>query len=107
MKVMLPPEERKALKEFLDAALTRSDASSVVPRVIPSETLFMLMLVHLKAKVDSLEERAKERTANPRICSDTSTATPELEGSESASSEGWSRQILNRVVRRRSSWLLH
>jgi len=57
MKVMLPPEERKALKELLDAALTRSDAGSIVPKAIPSETLFMLMLIHLKARVDALEER--------------------------------------------------
>jgi len=60
MRAMLPPEERKALKELLDAALTRSGAGSIVPRPIPSETMFMLMLVHLKAKVDALEERAEK-----------------------------------------------
>ena len=57
MTKMLPVEERRALKELLDAALTRSDAGSIVPRVIPSETMFMLMLVHLKARVDELEEK--------------------------------------------------
>jgi hypothetical protein len=62
MAKMLPQEERKALKELLDAALTRSDAGSIVPRPIPSETMFMLMLVHLKAKVSELEEKVKERT---------------------------------------------
>jgi hypothetical protein len=31
-----------------------------VPRVIPSETMFMLMLVHLEAKVDELD-RAREQ----------------------------------------------
>jgi len=36
-----------------------------VPRPIPSEILFMLMLVHLKARVNELEERAKERAAAP------------------------------------------
>jgi len=60
MKIMLPPEERKALKELLDVALTRSDAGSTVPRVIPSEALFMLMLIHLKAKVNELEGKMKE-----------------------------------------------
>ncbi len=60
MRTMLPPEERKALKELLDAALTRSDAGSIVPRPIPSETMFMLMLVHLKARVDELESRMAE-----------------------------------------------
>lgn len=60
MGKMLPPEERKALKELLDAALTRSDAGSIVPRPIPSETMFMLMLVHLKAKIDGLEERTEK-----------------------------------------------
>jgi len=63
MRAMLPPEERKALKELLDAALTRSDAGSIVPRPIPSETMFMLMLVHLKARVDELEERNREVSA--------------------------------------------
>lgn len=60
MGKMLPPEERKALKELLDAALTRSDAGSIVPRPIPSETLFMLMLVHLKAKLSVIEETMKQ-----------------------------------------------
>ena len=35
-------------------------AGSIVPRVIPSETMFMLMLVHLEAKVDELD-RAREQ----------------------------------------------
>ena len=56
MKIMLPQEERKALKELLDVAQTRSDAGSTVPRPLPTDTMFMLMLVHLKAKVDELEE---------------------------------------------------
>jgi len=56
---MPPPEERKTLKELLDAALTRSDAGSIVPRVIPSETMFMLMLVHLKAKINELDESSQ------------------------------------------------
>jgi hypothetical protein len=60
MKAMLPQEERKALKELLDVAMTRSDAGSIVPRPLPSETMFMLMLVHLKARVDALEERTRE-----------------------------------------------
>jgi len=57
MAALLPQEERKALKELLDAALARSDAGSIVPRVIPSETLFILMLVYLKARVDELERK--------------------------------------------------
>jgi hypothetical protein len=60
MRIMLPPEEKKALKELLDATLTRSNAGSIVPRVIPSETVFMMMLVHLKAKINELEQRLKE-----------------------------------------------
>jgi len=65
MKIMLPQEERKALKELLDAALMRSDAGSIVPRPIPSETLFMLMLIHLKAKVNELEEKFRDGNAGP------------------------------------------
>ena len=60
MRTMLPPEERKALRELLDAALTRPDAGSIVPRVIPSETMFMLMLIHLKTKINELEESVKQ-----------------------------------------------
>jgi uncharacterized protein YjiS (DUF1127 family) len=32
MAKVLPEEERKALRELLDVALTRSDAGSIVPR---------------------------------------------------------------------------
>ena len=53
---MSPIEVRKALKELLDAALTRADAGSIVPRPLPSDTMLMLMLVHLKTKIDALEE---------------------------------------------------
>jgi hypothetical protein len=60
MKIMLPQEERKALKELLDAAVTRSDAGSIVPRPLPSETMFMLMLVNMKARINELEERTGE-----------------------------------------------
>ena len=67
MKIMLPQEERMALKELLDAALTRSDAGSIVPRLIPSETMFMLMLIHLKAKVNELEEKLEEQSEIPRV----------------------------------------
>jgi len=56
MARVLPQEERKALKELLDAALTRSDAGSIVPRPLPSETMFMLMLIHLKAKLNESED---------------------------------------------------
>jgi len=49
---MSPIEVRKALKELLDAALTRADAGSIAPRPHPSETMFMLMLVHLQNKVN-------------------------------------------------------
>jgi hypothetical protein len=60
MRTLLPQEEKKALKELLDAALTRSDAGSIVPRVTPSETMFMLMLIHLKAKINELEQRMRQ-----------------------------------------------
>jgi hypothetical protein len=58
MARMLPQEERKALKELLDATVTRSDEGSIVPRPLPSETMFMLMLVHLEAKINRSEEAA-------------------------------------------------
>jgi len=60
MKPFLPEDQRRALKELLDAALIRSDAGSIVPRPLPSETMFMLMLVHLQAKVNELEDGAKD-----------------------------------------------
>ena len=64
MKVVLPEVERKALRELLDAALTRSDAGSIVPRPLPSETMFMLMLVHLEAKLNEFEERKPSGSFN-------------------------------------------
>ena len=62
MKTLLSEAERKALRELLDAALTKSDAGSIVPRPLPSETMFMLMLIHLDAKINELEEKVKEMT---------------------------------------------
>jgi len=41
MRPFLPEDQRRALKELLDAALTRSDAGSIVPRPLPSETMFI------------------------------------------------------------------
>lgn len=41
-------------------ALQRSDADSLAPGPFPSETMFMLMLVHLKSKINELEERTRE-----------------------------------------------
>jgi hypothetical protein len=64
MGKMLPLKEQEALKELLDVALTRSDVGSIVPRVIPSETMFMLMLVNLKARTNEFEERTKAHTNN-------------------------------------------
>jgi len=60
MKIMLPEEERKALKELLDAAVTRSDAGSIVPRPLPSETMFMLMLVYLKTELNRSKEHGED-----------------------------------------------
>jgi hypothetical protein len=54
MSIMSPEPERKALKELLDAAITRSDAGSTVPRPLPSETVFMLMLVHPEVRLEQL-----------------------------------------------------
>jgi len=70
MKAMLPEPEKKALRELLDAALTRSDAGSMVPRVIPSETMFMLMLVHLKTKINELDERTRKWLARETVGSE-------------------------------------
>ena len=56
MKTVLPEPEKKALRELLEAALARSDPGSIVPRPIPSETMFMLMLNHLKAKIDRFDD---------------------------------------------------
>ena len=70
---VLPHEERKVLKELLDAPLTRSDAGSMAPRPLPSETMFMLMLVHLETRIEKLEERA--RTQEARFAEERATFT--------------------------------
>lgn len=70
----MPEDQRRALKGLLDAALQRSDAGSIVPRPLPSETMVMLMLVHLKAETNELEEgresswREKQLILNRNRC---------------------------------------
>jgi len=59
MRPFLPEDQRRALKELLDAAVTRSDAGSIVPRPLPSETMFMLMLIHLKVKMNDIEKMTR------------------------------------------------
>jgi hypothetical protein len=52
----LPEPEREALKELLEAAITRSDAGSIVPRPLPSETRFMLMLIHIDSQLNRVKD---------------------------------------------------
>jgi len=67
MQPFLPQDQRRALRELLDAALQRSDAGSIVPRPIPSETMFMLMLIHLEVKINELEEKFKDGNAGASV----------------------------------------
>jgi hypothetical protein len=64
-KVLHLPLRLKSIKartmKKQDAAVIRSDAGSIVPRPLPSETMFMLMLVHLKARIDEIEEMISEK----------------------------------------------
>jgi hypothetical protein len=85
MKTLLPEAERKALRELLDAALQRSDAGSIVPRSLPSETMFMLMFVHLRAGVDEPEGKWAEAL---------STCVPSLRKSYDASTQRISRRLM-------------
>jgi len=57
MGKVLPNGKKRALKELLNTAISMSDAGSLVSNPVPSETMFMLMLIHLKAKLNDLEER--------------------------------------------------
>jgi hypothetical protein len=60
MKTLLPKGQRKALRELLDAALQRPDAGSIVPRPLPSKTMFMLMLLYLKTELNRSKEQEKD-----------------------------------------------
>ena len=55
-----PTGNNEGAQRTLDATTMRSDAGSIVARPLPSETMFMLMLVHLKSKVNKLEEALEE-----------------------------------------------
>jgi hypothetical protein len=52
---VLPEKERSALKNLLDVVSSRSDAGSLVPSPLPSETALILMVIHLKAELNDLK----------------------------------------------------
>lgn len=60
MSKVLSDGERRALKELLNAAVSMSDAGSLVPNPVPSETTFMLMLLHLKTRLNDLEAKLEK-----------------------------------------------
>jgi len=60
MSVVLSDGERRALRELLNAAVSRCDAGSLVQNQLPSDA--MLMLIHLKARLNEIEGKLeKER----------------------------------------------
>ena len=52
---VLPEKERSALKNLLDVVSSRSDAGSLVPSPLPSETALIFMVIHLKAELNDLK----------------------------------------------------
>ena len=52
---VLPEKERSALKNLLDVVSSRSDAGSLMPSPLPSETALILMVIHLKAELNDLK----------------------------------------------------
>jgi hypothetical protein len=52
---VLPEKERSALKNLLDVVSSRSDAGSLMPSPLPSETALILMIIHLKAELNDLK----------------------------------------------------
>lgn len=67
MEVVLPGDKRKALKELLDAAVTRSDMGSITPRALSSRTRSMQMLIHPQTRGNGLEERVKVSIPTAKI----------------------------------------
>jgi len=59
--VILSEKERKALKDLLNAALVMSDVGSLVPNPVPIVTMFMLMLIHLDARLNEIERRLEKK----------------------------------------------
>ena len=57
MGTVLPERQRKALKELLNAALIMSDAGSIVANPVPSETMIMLMMIHIASELNEMEQK--------------------------------------------------
>jgi len=53
----MPERERRALKELFNAALSASDSAYESPSLLPSDAMFMLMLIQLEEKLDELEAK--------------------------------------------------
>ena len=64
MTIVLSEGEKRALKDLLNAALSTSDvgftALGHIPNPIPSDTMFMLMLIHLRAKLNKIEKKLEK-----------------------------------------------
>ncbi len=57
----MPEKDRKAMKELFNAALSASDSAYESPNLLPSDVMFMLMLVQLQAKLNELGEKLEKR----------------------------------------------
>jgi len=62
-------EEEQARSYFTHVASSffQPSLSLYVPRPLPSETMFLLMPIQLKAKINELEERTREQLAREAI----------------------------------------
>lgn len=55
--VVMTHEERQAFRGLFKAVLSESDGMNSSLNEFSSDAMFMLMLIHLKAEVDKLEEK--------------------------------------------------
>ena len=55
----MPIEERKEPRKLLGAVIASFNSDPIVPRPLPSETMFMLMWVHLRAEINEHCERKR------------------------------------------------
>ena len=65
---------KKGTQRAFEAALTEPDASLIVPRPLPSETMFMLMLTHLETRINELEEGIKPQKETDRAANHSDSA---------------------------------
>lgn len=63
--VIMTPEERKAPRDLFEALLSESDSATSSTKKWTSDTMFMLILIHLQADLDKPDAHPS-KNENPK-----------------------------------------